>query len=288
MIFASSTQVGNGSLYAKSKEECEQLLNELSRDELAEVHSIRLPNVFGKWSRPNYNSAIATFCHNLANDLPIKVNDEKTSLELVYVDDLMSHICSCLLNAKEGRPVAEGVKLQTYSSTVGDVANQLREFHQLRKTIAVERVGKGLRRALYSTYLSFLDKNHFSYELPAHSDVRGVFVEMLKTVDSGQIGFFTSGPGVTRGGHFHHSKVEKFLVVSGEAVFRFKCIKTLKKLLSARINLRSLRLFRGGPTKWQIRAAPSSFHSYGPMRFLTQRYRTPTPIAFDRNIAFLD
>ena len=187
----------------------------------------RLPNVFGKWCRPNYNSAVATFCHNIARDLPIQVHDPAAPLRLVYVDDLMA----TLLAALDGRVAAPRAgELATtgpiYESTVGEVAECIRGFRAGRQTLQIDRVGTGLMRALYATYVSGLPVEGFAYDLPVHADARGVFVEMLKTPDAGQFSFLTAAPGVTRGGHYHHTKTEKFLVIRGNARFRFRHMLT--------------------------------------------------------------
>jgi len=222
LVYTSSTQADQDNPYGRSKLDAESALSELARKNGNDVHIFRLPNVFGKWARPNYNSAVATFCHNIAHDLPIHIHDENASLTLVYVDDVVRHFIAIMDGriSKESAAVVQPV----YSTTVGALAAQLRAFRESRSTLISEAVGEGLPRALYSTYLSYLPPESFTYEVPKYGDPRGVFVEMLKTKDSGQFSYFTAFPGITRGGHYHHSKTEKFLVIKGTASFRFRHI----------------------------------------------------------------
>lgn len=227
MLYTSSTQAGLGNPYGESKREAEILLRRLASDTGTQIHLFRLPNVFGKWCRPNYNSAVATFCHNTARGLPIKVNDPAAPLRLVYIDDVVSTFLQLLGGAKLACDSAGFARVEPeYVTTVGKVAELIRQFRAGRQTLVVERVGCGFLRALYSTYMSYLPPREFSYQIPSHKDARGVLVEVLKTSDSGQFSYFTAPSGVTRGGHYHHTKTEKFLVIRGRACFRFKHIDT--------------------------------------------------------------
>jgi UDP-2-acetamido-2,6-beta-L-arabino-hexul-4-ose reductase len=220
LIFSSSIHAGNNSPYGASKSLAEDALVSLEKDTGSPVYIYRLPNVFGKWSCPNYNSVVATFCYNIANDLPIQVNDSSSLLHLVFIDDVIASFLKLLKNRPSGlnRPEIS----PKYTITVGELADQVMKFKKSRESKITEGVGSGLIRALYSTYLSFFKSEQFSYKLTTHSDSRGRFVEMLKTKDSGQFSFFTAHPGVTRGNHYHHSKNEKFLVVQGNAKFGFR------------------------------------------------------------------
>ncbi len=224
VLYTSSIQAESDNLYGVSKLAAEKALVELERNTGSPVYIYRLSNVFGKWSRPNYNSAVATFCHNIANDLPIEINDPSAKVRLLYVDDVVNDFLSMMEEKPSGvlRPEISTI----YSISVSDLALQIRSFKGSRDSIVTEAVGSGLTRALYSTYLSFLRPAQFTYEIPGYEDPRGVFVEMLKTRDSGQFSFFSAHPGITRGGHYHHSKTEKFLVVKGQASFRFRHIIT--------------------------------------------------------------
>ncbi len=225
VVFASSTQAASDSPYGRSKRGGEEALLALVRDPVAQVHIFRLPNVFGKWSKPDYNSVVATFCHNIARGLPIVIRDPASPLTLVYIDDLLDAFMAILAAHSRGECLPDGPHRSvqpSYTITVGELATRLRQFHGARRQLSVDRVGVGFLRALYATYMSFLPAEDISYLLERHIDPRGAFAEVLRTNDSGQISYFTANPGITRGGHYHHTKCEKFLVVSGQARFRFR------------------------------------------------------------------
>ena len=227
VVFSSSIQAALDNLYGHSKRDAEDAIFALGDGGSVPVHVFRLPNVFGKWSRPNYNSVVATFCHNIAQGLSIQVNDSAAPIALVYVDDVIRRFIEVMEGAATNRDANgfEHVQPQ-YHSTVGELAETICSFGESRKTLVAGRVGAGLTRALHSTYLSFLRPEQFSYKIPQHGDARGVFVEMLKTPDCGQFSYFTAHPGITRGGHYHHSKTEKFLVIKGSARFKFRHMQT--------------------------------------------------------------
>lgn len=224
VIYTSSIQAEIDNPYGASKKAAEQALIALERDTGSPVYIYRLPNVFGKWSRPNYNSAVATFCHNIANDFPIQINDPSATVRLVYIDDVIAEFLRIMVEKPAGVHMPDCSPV--YSITVGGLAEQIHAFKSSRESMVTEAVGVGLTRALYSTYLSFLKPEQFSYSLTVHADSRGRFVEMLKSKDSGQFSFFTAHPGITRGGHYHHSKNEKFLVIQGKARFGFRHVVT--------------------------------------------------------------
>ncbi|EOI6869250.1 SDR family oxidoreductase [Yersinia enterocolitica] len=224
IIFTSSIQIYQNNEYGRSKLEAENYLLELSKELGNPVLIYRLPNVFGKWCKPNYNSVIATFCHNIANGLSIIINDKTSKLELVYIDDVINTFISDLNSLV--KPTGYYDIPTKYHTTVGEVSDILFGFEKNRSTLMIDSVGRGLVRALYSTYLSYLPTDKFSYEIPVYADARGKFAEVLKTPESGQFSFFTALPGVTRGGHYHHSKNEKFIVLSGTALFAFRNIIT--------------------------------------------------------------
>ena len=228
LVYSSSIQATVGSNYGVSKRRAEQALSELATNYQIPVHVFRLPNVFGKWCKPHYNSVVATFCHNIARGLPIEVHDPAALLTLVYVDDVIARFLH-LMDGADSCVDDAGFEVvgPQYSTTVGALAAQIKAFQTSRVTLVSERVGEGLVRALYATYVSFLPEESFTYSLPQYVDPRGVFVEMLKTPDFGQFSFFTAHPGITRGGHYHHSKTEKFLVIKGSARFRFRHMLTL-------------------------------------------------------------
>lgn len=220
LIFSSSSQVEKDNPYGQSKLAAEEAIKEYSRRSNNTVSIYRLPGVFGKWCKPNYNSVVATFCYNIARGLPIQVNDPNYNLQILYIDDLIRDFLANLEIKKSA--ITNGQISKVYNITLGSLAKQIKLFKDCRHNLIIENVGDGLTRALYSTYLSYLPKEDFSYEVPKYEDDRGTFVEMLKTKDSGQFSFFTIQPGHTRGSHYHHSKTEKFLILKGVAKLKFK------------------------------------------------------------------
>ncbi|PSU33170.1 UDP-2-acetamido-2,6-beta-L-arabino-hexul-4-ose reductase [Photobacterium lutimaris] len=223
VMLSSSIQANLDNAYGASKAKAEALVSKYGSETGASTFIYRFPNVFGKWCRPNYNSFVATFCHNIVNDIDINIHDRSAPVTLVYIDD----VCKVLIGLLDGG-VESGLKQvpMEYNTTVGQVADLLQAFSDSRVNLVTEHVGNGLTRALYSTYLSYFEPSKFHYTLPKYGDERGVFCEMLKTKESGQFSFFTAHKGITRGGHYHHSKNEKFLVIKGEALFKFEHVVT--------------------------------------------------------------
>ncbi|MEL4482927.1 capsular polysaccharide biosynthesis protein CapF [Shewanella algae] len=223
LMLSSSSQATCENAYGKSKLLAEQSVEQYGNSTGSAYYIYRFPNVFGKWCRPNYNSFVATFCYNTLNGLNITINDPAAPVTLVYIDD----VCRSLISLLDGNE-SYGFKCVApeYSTTVGEVADLLRRFKDSRINLVTENVGTGLSRALYSTYISYMSPEQFSYSIPSYGDQRGVFSEVLKTKEAGQFSFFTAHPGITRGGHYHHTKNEKFLVVKGQALFKFEHIAT--------------------------------------------------------------
>jgi UDP-2-acetamido-2,6-beta-L-arabino-hexul-4-ose reductase len=225
IIFSSSAQASLDNPYGKSKQEAEKVVMQYASDTGSTVYVYRLPGVFGKWCKPNYNSVVATFCYNIANGLPISVRDPNHKLMLVYIDDVVNAFIEKIYS-----PVANECKYcavsPEYEITLGELADLLSQFKNSRDSLISENVGTGLVRALYSTFMTYYSPEQFSYKLPCYSDSRGRFVEMLKTKNSGQFSYFTAPPGETRGEHYHHSKTEKFLVILGKAKFGFRNLLT--------------------------------------------------------------
>lgn len=220
IAFTSSTQAALDNPYGRSKHRAEEILLRHAETTGAAVHIYRLTNVFGKWSRPDYNSVVATFCHNIARGLPVVVHDRDAPLRLTFIDDV---VVSFMRLVKSAPPSAGYHDVEPiHETTVGAVYDMIEEFAASRATLEPGRVGTGLRRALYATYVSFLPPDAFAYQVPRHADPRGEFVELLKTPDCGQCSYFTAHPGVTRGGHYHHAKTERFLVIAGSARFAFR------------------------------------------------------------------
>jgi len=223
VLLSSSTQSDLDNDYGKSKLEAQNLLIEYSKQTNAKIFIYKLPNVFGKWSKPNYNSVISTWCHNIANNLDIRVNDKEVELTLVYVDDVIKSFIEKLDNKTN----EQYYNIDTiYRKTLGEISELLYQFKENRKTLIIPNVASGFERGLYSTYLSYLSADNFAYALKGHQDDRGTFYEILKTLDSGQFSLSTTAPGITRGSHYHHTKNEKFLVVKGEATIEFRHIVT--------------------------------------------------------------
>jgi UDP-2-acetamido-2,6-beta-L-arabino-hexul-4-ose reductase len=227
IVYASSTQADRDNPYGISKLAAENALFTLERDHGVPVHVFRLPNVFGKWCRPNYNSVVATFCNNIARGLPIQVNDSAAQVTLVYVDDVIVSFLHLMDGADAMLDVDDFAMVSSQNTTsVGELARQIQAFKDSRVSLMIERVGTGFVRALYATYVSYLPPELFAYSIPQYGDPRGMFAEMLKTPECGQLSYFTAHPGITRGGHYHHSKTEKFLVIHGQARFKFRHMLT--------------------------------------------------------------
>lgn len=224
VMLSSSTQAALLNPYGKSKKAGEDLFFRYSKEIGAKVLVYRFPNVFGKWCRPNYNSAVATFCYNIARDLPITVNDRSHEMTLVYIDDVVAE----LVRAASGTETRDGAFCRVpveHHATLGEIVDLLYGFKESRKTLAVpDMTNDSFSKKLYSTYLSYLPEDAFSYPLTMHEDARGSFTEILRTGNCGQFSVNISKPGITKGNHWHHTKNEKFLVVQGEAVIRFRKI----------------------------------------------------------------
>ncbi|HBG40889.1 MAG TPA: capsular biosynthesis protein [Porphyromonadaceae bacterium] len=221
IMISSSIQAALDNPYGVSKKAGEELLFDYYRKTGAKVYVYRFPNVFGKWCRPNYNSAVATFCNNIAHDLPIQVNDPKVVMTLVYIDDVVKELIAAL----EGNAHTEGAycKVKTeHTITLGKIVELIYSFKESRKNLLVPDFSDAFTKKMYSTYLSYLPEDDFSYPLTMHTDERGSFTEFLKSSDRGQVSVNISKPGITKGNHWHHTKNEKFLVVSGKGVIRFR------------------------------------------------------------------
>jgi UDP-2-acetamido-2,6-beta-L-arabino-hexul-4-ose reductase len=226
VIFASSIQVQQDNPYGRSKFAAERALRDVARDGKATVCIYRLGNVFGKWCRPDYNSVVATFCHNIAHDLPITISDADRPVELVYIDDVVAALTAALDHAPPvdaDHVVSESIPCTTI--TLGELAERIRSFRGMRDTHLVPDLSRRFDQQLYATYLSYLDPRSLGYSLERRSDERGDLAEFIRSVHSGQVFISRTRPGVTRGNHYHHTKTEKFLVVEGEAVIRLRHVE---------------------------------------------------------------
>lgn len=223
IVMSSSIQAALDNPYGRSKRAAEELMLAYGRETGVEVLIYRLPNIFGKWCRPNYNSAVATFCHNIARDMPITVNDRSTVMNLAYIDDVVAEF----IGALEGQYNLVGEYCAvpvTYTVTLGEIADLIYSFRRSREDRSVPAVSDGFVAKLYATYLSYLPNDRFSYPLKMNVDSRGSFTEFLRTQDSGQVSVNVSRPGVVKGNHWHQTKNEKFLVISGTGIIRFRRI----------------------------------------------------------------
>lgn len=224
VLFASSIQAERDNPYGRSKRAAEEAFAQLAREGAANVAIYRLPNLFGKWCRPNYNSVVANFCAAAAAGQPLRVDDPAASLRLVYIDDLVADLLRSIDAGVEG--LVWPTVAPEYQTTVGALAGMIRRFAGEQNDLYVGKVGDGMERGLYATYLSYLDPKAFDYALTEHRDARGAFIEVVKTAGHGQVSYFTSRPGVVRGCHYHHTKTEKFVVVQGQARFRSRHLIT--------------------------------------------------------------
>jgi UDP-2-acetamido-2,6-beta-L-arabino-hexul-4-ose reductase len=229
IVFSSSTQAESDNEYGKSKKNAEDALIEYSNSYSAKVIIYRLTNVFGKWSLPNYNSVVSTFCHNIAHNLPITINNPEAEVKLVYIDDVIKKFISHLnqdavpdYELKEAAPI--------FTISLQKIADTLYSFRGIRKNLIIPDMNDLFTKYLHTTYLSYLPENEFSYKPEERKDERGKLVELIKSKSFGQLFVSTTKNGIIRGNHYHHSKVEKFIVVKGRAVVRFKKIDSNKVL----------------------------------------------------------
>lgn len=221
VMLSSSIQAKQNNFYGESKKAGEDLLFSYGEETGSRVLVYRFPNVFGKWCRPNYNSAIATFCHNIARDLPIQVNNPNVVMSLVYIDDVVNE----LINALEEKENRVGLFCEVplvHTIELGEIVDLVYSFKSSRENRIIPNMSNDFIKKLYSTYLSYLPENQFSYELKMNVDQRGSFTEFIKSPERGQVSVNISKPGITKGNHWHHTKNEKFLVVSGKGVIRFR------------------------------------------------------------------
>lgn len=226
ILMSSSIQAKLDNDYGKSKKAGEDYILDYGSKNSIATYVFRLPNVYGKWCRPNYNSAIATFCNNIARGLEIKVNDRSTLLTVVYIDDVVN----AFIDATEGIVARDDdgyckVSIED-KITLGEIVDTLYSFKDSRKTLSVANMNRGVIKKLYSTYLSYLPEDEFAYDLKMNADARGSFTEFLRTDGQGQVSINISKPHIVKGNHWHHTKNEKFLVVKGTGVIRFRKIGT--------------------------------------------------------------
>lgn len=223
ILITSSIQAKLDNPYGKSKKAGEDLMFSYAKETGVKVYVYRLTNLFGKWCRPNYNSVVATFCYNIANNLPIQINDPNVELNLAYIDDVLNEF----INAMNGNASIEenyGYIPITHSVKLGEIAELIIKFKNSRKDLEIPNMKNEIEKKLYSTYLSYLPENEFGYPVKMNIDNRGSFTELFKTEERGQVSVNISKPGIVKGNHWHHTKNEKFVVVSGKGIIRFRKI----------------------------------------------------------------
>jgi len=240
VLITSSIQAEKDNPYGRSKRAVEDLLFNYSKETGTKAIVYRLPNLFGKWSKPNYNTVVATYCHNIARDLEIQINNPDTELELCYIDDVVDEF----IKALGGNPTFKGeycIVPIVHHVKLGELAQIIGSFKENRINLGIPNMKDELSKKLYSTYLSFLPEDKYSYELKMNCDNRGSFTEFIRTEDRGQVSINISKPGITKGNHWHNTKNEKFMVVSGEALIRFRKIDS-EEIIEYRVNGKSLEV----------------------------------------------
>lgn len=246
IVFASSIQATLDNPYGRSKRMAEEAIEAWVAEAGAQALIFRLPNLFGKWCRPNYNSVIATLCHNIAHGLPITVSDPARRLELAYVDDVVAAMIMVAPSTIEASSPGLGnirwPKIsRSFQITLGELAARIAIFRELRTSLKIPDFGDDLNRCLYATYLSHLPPSDFAYSLDRKTDSRGSLAEFVKLQSGGQIFVSRTGPGITRGNHYHHTKTEKFLVLEGQAVVRFRALQGTE-IIEHRVDGRDFRV----------------------------------------------
>ncbi len=240
ILITSSIHADLDNAYGQSKKRAEEALIKYMADTKGNVFIFRLPNVFGKWCRPNYNSAIATFCHNIARGEEVWISDPTKEMTLVYIDDVVRNIKDIIDNEKKYIPGYQNVDIE-HKATLGEIVDLINSFKESRKSLMIPNMENELTKKLYSTYLSYLPENDFSYPLKMNVDNRGSFTEFIKSNDIGQISVNISKPGITKGNHWHNTKNEKFLVVSGEGVIRFRKVDS-KEIIEYKVSGENLEV----------------------------------------------
>ncbi|BCC32339.1 TPA: capsular polysaccharide biosynthesis protein CapF [Bacillus cereus] len=240
VLITSSIQAESNNSYGKSKKASEEILFNYSQDTGAKAYVYRLPNLFGKWSKPNYNTVVATFCHNISRGLDIQVNNPDVELNLCYIDDVLEEF----FRALKHNPTIQDkycVVPITHKIKLGELAQIIKSFKESRANLGISNMGDTLTKKLYSTYLSFLPEGEFAYDLKMNIDNRGSFTEFIRTAERGQVSINVSKPGITKGNHWHHTKNEKFLVVSGEGLIRFRKIDS-EDIIEYHVNGKKLQV----------------------------------------------
>ena len=270
IVFTSSIQVNQNNPYGKSKLKAEKILLKYKKDTKAKIMIYRLPNIFGKWSKPNYNSVVATFCFNIARNKKINISNNNKVIKILYIDDLIEDFIKRIKLKKWNVFIKI---INTYNITLLELANLIRGFNAKDKTYLTKDVSKDFVKKLYSTFVSFLPNKKFTYKIIRRSDNRGSFVEFLKNEQIGQISFFSILPNKTRGNHFHHTKSEKFIVIKGKVRFNFTNI----------INKKKLSIFSDESKNLVINTIPGWAHNMTNLSFETSIILVWSNEIFDKN-----
>ena len=228
IMISSSIQAELDNDYGKSKKAGEDLIFQYGKENDVKVYVYRFPNVFGKWCKPNYNSVIATWCYNVSHNIEIQVNDPSKELTLVYIDDVCEEIVKCL----EDKPTRDGDYCKvpiTYQKTLGEISDLIKSFKENDRGIMVPSTGDEFTKDLYATYISYVPLEEMVVDLQEHRDNRGVFCELVRTKEAGQVSVSTTNPNIVRGGHYHHTKMERFIVIKGKAKIEFEHVLTHEK-----------------------------------------------------------
>ncbi len=224
IVFTSSIQATKNNPYGISKKKAEKILYKYSKRNRATIYIYRLPNVFGKWCRPNYNSVVATFCYNVSRGINISISDESKKIELVYIDDVIDEFIKLVSREQEDYEKRYYRIKQTFKITLGELTEKIYQLRDIRKTLVVPDLSEDFMKCLHATYLSYLDKENFPYKLDLKTDQRGDLAELIKSKHFGQIFVSTSHKGIIRGNHYHNTKVEKFCVLKGKAIIKLRHI----------------------------------------------------------------
>ena len=243
IIFTSTTQIHKNNDYAKSKLICEKLLIKYKKKTNNDIKILRLPNIYGKWSKPNYNSVVATFCYNIARNKKIKVHDENQYVSLYYIDDLLEDFLKLI--KKQNKKIYSNI-IKVHKIKVELIANKIKNFHKNIKNINLNELRLKIDKNLYSTFISFIPKNLFSFGVKSNNDNRGNFVEFLRSKSFGQVSFFSINVMKSRGEHYHHSKVEQFMILQGSAKIKYYNLYNNKTIMK-KVNDKKMQIFRSMP-----------------------------------------
>ena len=221
IIFSSTKHIDRGDAYGKSKKDAELIIQKFCERNSTNYSILRFPNLYGKWCKPNYNSVVATFCHNIAYKKPIRIDNENTLLELLHVDDAVKEILSCSDN--DFSEIKEEF-YEVYECSLGDLATKIKEFSSFQKTTFIPNFEDPFLKKLYSTFITYLPPEDIIHEIPSNEDERGFLSELIKSKEAGQIFFSVTKPGITRGNHYHDQKMEKFMLIKGEGLLEMRDI----------------------------------------------------------------